>query len=161
MYYALFILGLVVLIFIVFALGEDGMRKIIVAVYTSILAVLILNIVVPVPSVDGGWVIGILAYSTHVVPVIFFYGIILSVISDMISFKVKKYSNVFSLVVHILFGIAFILPYGVIIQSTPFTQLTFIEIFFNYSTLLFSIFAVIFFSIDYILKQRLIRSVIS
>ncbi|PYZ93371.1 hypothetical protein CR194_09285 [Salipaludibacillus keqinensis] len=154
MYYAFFILSLIVVIFIVFAIGGDGMRKIMVAVYTSILAVLILNIVEPVPSEDGGWVIGILAYSIHVVPIVFIYGIISSVISDRISFKVKKYSNVISLALHILFGMAFILPYGVIIESIPFTQLTFSEIFFNYATLLFSIFAFIFFSIDYILKQK-------
>ena len=154
--YAVFILALIVLVFIVFAVGGDVMfkRKIMVAIYTSIMAVIVLNIIEPVPSVDGGWALGILVYSIHVVPVIFIYGIFSSAISEKISFAVGKYSNVFSLILHILFGIAFILPYGVIFVSLPFTQHTFSEIFFNYTTLLFSIFAVIFFIIDYILKRK-------
>jgi hypothetical protein len=154
--YILFLVAIIVVVFIVIAIGGDVMfkRKIMVAIYTSIMAVIVLNIMEPVPPVDGGWVLGILVYSIHAVPVIFIYGIFSSAISEKISFALEKYSNVLSLILHILFGIAFVIPYGVIFVSIPFTQLTFSEIFFNYATLLFSIFAVIFFIIDYILKRK-------
>lgn len=128
-------------------------RKIMVALYTSILAIIVLNIVEPVSSVDGGWALGILVYSTYVVPVIFIYGIIMSVISDKISFKVKKYSNIFSLALHLLFGLIFILPYGVLFESLPFLEMSLRDIFINPITILSTIFATIFFLIDYILKR--------
>jgi hypothetical protein len=155
---AFIISALIVVVFIVIVIGGVGMfkRKMMAAMYTSIIAVIILNIIEPVPSTDGGWALGILVYSIYAVPVIFIYGIFSSVISEKISFHVKKYSNVFSLVLHFLFGFAFVLPYGVIFDSTTFAQHTFGEIFFNPANFFFSIFAVIFFISDYILKRKFI-----
>lgn len=128
-------------------------RKVMVALYTSILAIIVLNIVDPVPSVDGGWALGILVYSTYVVPVIFIYGIITSIISDKISFKVKNYPNISSLVLHLLFGLTFILPYGVLFESLPFLEMSLRDLFINPITILSTILATIFFLIDYILKR--------
>lgn len=128
-------------------------RKVMVALYTSILAIIVLNIVDPVPSVDGGWALGILVYSTYVVPVIFIYGIITSIISDKISFKVKNYPNISSLVLHLLFGLTFILPYGILFESLPFLEMSLRDIFINPITILSTILATIFFLIDYILKR--------
>lgn len=128
-------------------------RKCMAALYTSIFAIIVLNIVVPVPSIDGGWVLGILVYSTYILPIIFIYGIITSVISDKISFKVENYSNVFSLVLHIAFGIVFIFPYGTLCESLPFLEMNLSDIFINRITILSAFIATTFFLIDCILKR--------
>ncbi|WP_088034959.1 hypothetical protein [Evansella clarkii] len=59
---AFIISALIVVVFIVIVIGGVGMfkRKMMAAMYTSIIAVIILNIIEPVPSTDGGWALGIL-----------------------------------------------------------------------------------------------------
>lgn len=128
-------------------------RKVMVALCTSILAIIMLNIVAPVPLVDGGLTLGILVYATYVIPVVFIYGIITSIISDKISFKAKRYPNIFALALHMLFGLSFILPYGVLFESLPFLEMGLKDIFINPIIILSTTLATFFFFIDYIFKR--------
>lgn len=156
MYYAIFILGLLALMFVGFGIGgaEVFHRKLRVALYTSILAIITMNIMDPVQSGDGGLVIGIVVYSVFIVPIIFFYGIIASIVSDKISLNAKKHPTLLSFVLHILFGLLFILPYSVLFEALPFLQLNIIDILINPVTRLSMPFALTFFMIDFILKLK-------
>ncbi|MBU9719835.1 MULTISPECIES: hypothetical protein [Bacillaceae] len=127
-------------------------RKIMVAIITSLIAVIVLNIVAPMSEADGGLFLGLLVYPIYIVPVVFIYGIISSVISELISAKVKSFNNALSLLLHMAFGAGFILPYGVYLESIPFTQHSFTEILLHPMTVYSTIFATIFFLIDYIVK---------
>lgn len=128
-------------------------RKVMVAVYTSIFAIIVLSIFESVPSVDGGWVLGLLIYSTYLLPVIFIYGITASILSEKLSFRFTLYPNILSLAFHLLFGLAFILPYGILFESLPFLDMSLKDIFINPITIWSVIFSIIFFFIDYILKE--------
>lgn len=66
-------------------------RKIYIALFTSILAVIFLNIMAPVPYQDGGLILGFVVYTLCIVSIVFIYGIISSVVSDKLSIKAKKY----------------------------------------------------------------------
>lgn len=132
-------------------------RKILVAFFTSVLVVIGLNLFEPVPFVDGGLALGILVYSTYVVPIIFIYGIVLSVIADKISLKAKKYKNTASFGFHILFGMGFILPYSIFFEYDPFPELSVINVVTDPITIFGFICSILFYIIDYILRKEFIR----
>lgn len=128
-------------------------RKIYVALFTSILAVIGLNILEPVPYQDGGIFLGIAVYSLYIVPVVFIYGIISSVTADKLSVKAKKFQEVISLVFHILFGLLFIIPYSIFYEYKPFARFNFVEVVTHPILVLCFIFSVVFFVIDRFLRK--------
>lgn len=132
-------------------------RKILVAFSTSVLAVIGLNLFEPVPFVDGGLALGILVYSSYVVPIVFIYGIVSSVIADKISLKAKKYKNPASFVFHILFGMGFILPYSIFFEYDPFPELSVINVVTDPITIFGFICSILFYIIDYILRKEFKR----
>src|SRR5699024_2640200 len=129
------------------------LRKVWAAFYTSILTIAGFNIVYPFHSADGGLVSGILIYSIYVVPIIFIYGIISSLISDGIGRKVKKYKESVSFFLHVLFGLGFILPYGLFFEYDPIPELNFVNVISHTVTILGALCAILFFVIDYILRR--------
>lgn len=136
---------------------EDGAmfkRKVYVALFTSILAVSALNIMEPVPFQDGGLFLGVVVYSLYIVPIVFIYGIFSSVVSDILSAKLKKYKEMTSLGFHILFGLLFILPYSNFYEYKPFVSLHFIEVVTHPIPVLCFMFSIIFFSLDRFLRNK-------
>lgn len=129
-------------------------RKVLVAFYTSLLAVVGLNLFDPVPSADGGSVTGILVYSIYVVPIIFIYGITSSIISDGISRKANKYKESVSLGLHALFGVGFILPYSLFFEYHPFPELSVVNVVTHPITIFGALCSILFFAIDYILRKK-------
>lgn len=123
-------------------------RKIYVALFTSILAVIGLNILEPVPYQDGGIFLGIAVYSLYIVPIVFIYGIFSSVIADKLSVKAKKFQKVISLGFHILFGLLFIIPYSIFYEYKPFATFNFVEAVTHPIPVLCFVFSVVFFVID-------------
>ena len=123
-------------------------RKIYVALFTSILAVIGLNILEPVPYRDGGIFLGIAVYSLYIVPIVFIYGITFSVISDKLSVKAKKYQEMISLGFHIIFGALFIIPYSIFYEYKPFATLNFIEVVTHPIPVFCFILSIIFFVMD-------------
>lgn len=129
-------------------------RKIYVALFTSILAVIVLNIMAPVPYQDGGLFLGFVVYSLYIVPIVFIYGIISSVVSDKLGVKAKKYKEITSLGFHIFGGLFFIIPYSIFYEYKPFASLNFIEVATHPIPVLCFVFSVVFFIIDRILRYR-------
>lgn len=99
--------------------------------------------------------IGILVYSMYVIPIVFLYGIISSVIAEGISLKAKQHQSLISLAIHILFGMAFLLPYGVFIEYDPIPKWSIINLITHPVVILGMISSSIFFSIDFISKKRI------
>ncbi|MDV2582392.1 hypothetical protein [Alkalibacillus haloalkaliphilus] len=128
-------------------------RKIMAALYTSLIAIVVVSVVWPFPFENEDWVFYVFIYATYIVPVIFIYGIVASITSDKISSYTKAYPNMLSLLLHIIFGIASILPYGVLFDHLLFLDMSLSEILINPITTLSTTFAIIFFFIDYILKR--------
>ena len=126
--------------------------------YTSIFGILILFLIEPVRLSDEDFVSIFLIYSLYVVPVVFLYGILTSILSELISVKAKKYPNTVSLLLHILFGAAFILPYGILFESLPFREMSIAEILVNPVTIASTTLAGTFFFIDYVLKRGVRKS---
>lgn len=116
-------------------------RKILTALITSAIAIVMLNILEPIPSSDGGWMLGILVYTIYSVPVVFIYGILCSIIADRISIKRKKFKKSFSFVLHVLFGAMFIIPYGIFLE------------FDSSGMVLGIIFSIVFYLVDVILNK--------
>lgn len=129
-------------------------RKIYVALFTSILAVIVLNIMAPVPYQDGGLILGFVVYSLYIVPIVFIYGIISSVISDKLSVNAKKYKEITSLGFHIFWGLFFIIPYSIFYEYKPFASLNFIEVVTHPIPVLCFVLSVVFFIIDRILRYN-------
>ena len=129
-------------------------RKIYVALFTSIFAVIVLNIMAPVPYQDGGLFLGFVVYSLYIVPIVFIYGIISSVVSDKLSVKAKQYKEITSLGFHILLGLFFIIPYSIFYEYKPFVSLNFIEVATHPIPVLCFVFSVVFFIIDRVLRNR-------
>ena len=129
-------------------------RKVYVAFFTSILAVIGLNVMEPVPDQEGGLFLGFVVYSLYIVPIVFIYGIICPVVSDTLSVKAKKHTEIISFGFHILFGLLFILPYSIFYEYKPFTSLHFTEIITHPISVLCFMFPVVFFSIDRMLRNK-------
>ena len=129
-------------------------RKLRSAWYTSILAVSLLLFMESVTIWDEDFISMCLIFLTYTVPVIFIYGSLSSVISEIISSKRKRHVFMSSLLLHILFGFAFILPYGLYFESLPFLNMNMAEILFNPVAMLSVFFAVVYFLIDYILQTK-------
>ena len=64
-----------------------------------------------------------------------------------------------SLLLHILFGFAFILPYGLYFESLPFLNMNMAEILFNPVAMLSAFFAAVYFLIDYILQTKVKKEI--
>lgn len=163
MYFAIFILALLALMFVGFGIGgaEVFHRKLWVALFTSILAIITMNILEFVPSDEGSLFVGIIVYSAFILPVIFFYGVMASILSDKISLNAKNYPTLFSFALHLLFGLLFILPYGVLFEGLPFLHLNIVDSLINPVTGLSVSFALTFFVFDHMLKLRSDKSSVS
>lgn len=129
-------------------------RKVYVALFTSILAVIVLNIMEPVPYQDGGVFLGFAIYSLYIIPIVFVYGIFSSVVSDRLSAKSKKLKEMKLLALHILLGLLFILPYSIFYEYKPFVSLHFIEIATHPIPVLCFVFSVVYFSLDRIIRNK-------
>lgn len=156
MVYAILLIGVITVVFLAIGTEEPGTfrRKMMTALFTSALSVLVLNLLDPVSSVDGGWMMGVIVYSLYIVPIMFIYGIITSVVSEKLSSKATSYRGGASLLLHMLFGFAFLLPYSLLFESLHFLSRSLVDIVIDPLTGVFVLFAVAFFFIDYLLKVR-------
>lgn len=129
-------------------------RKIFTAFYTVLLIVIYLNIFEPIPAVDGGLFTGVLVYSIYLVPIVFIYGLITSIIADQVGLKVKKYKTSLSFGLHLFFGAAFIIPYSIFLESDPIPELSIVNVLTYPVTVLGFGSSALFFLIDRILLKR-------
>ncbi len=127
-------------------------RKLYVAFYTSILAVTTLFIIEPIQAVDGGIMMAILVYGSFVVPAVYIYGILTSMIAEKIGSKVEKEWVTFG--IHFLFGLGFIIPYYFIFDPQTIFQLSLAEMMTDSITWLGALFSIIFYFIDRLLKRK-------
>lgn len=128
-------------------------RKLKVALFTYLLAIVGMNIVQPVPSVDGGLLMGLLVYPVYLLPLVFLYGILCSILVDQIVLSFKSHFVLASLFLHVFFGLLCPIVYGWLFESLALADLTFKDIFLNPIAILSMVLAVIFFTIDLILKR--------
>jgi len=127
-------------------------RKLYVAFYTSILAVAILYLVEPVPSIDGGIITGILVYTSIVVPIVYVYGILTSMFAEKLGNKLER--EWISFGAHLLFGLCFIIPYYFIVDPQTLFQLVVTEMMTNPIIWLGALFSIIFYFNDRLLIKR-------
>ncbi|KYG29245.1 hypothetical protein [Alkalihalobacillus trypoxylicola] len=119
------------------------LQKIIVAFISSIILVLFLPVIFPILE-KTSYFQNVIFYAIFLTPVIFIYGILTSLLSDFLAVKYSRnYERTASFFFHILFGIAFILPYSMIFDSSIFD-----EGLFNFATIAGPLCAIIFFGIN-------------
>lgn len=133
-------------------------RKMKVALFTSLFAILGINLVLPVPKLDGGLFLGLLVYPVYLVPLVFVYGIAASSLSDWIGSRAKKCAKILSLFLHIFFGVIFPLVFGLLFESLSLADFGLKEIFLAPIAILSMVLAGLFFIIDLFLKRRVALS---
>jgi hypothetical protein len=106
-----------------------------------------LHILIPIPDADGGFIKGVLIYSMLLVPTMFIYGVSASIIADKIGSKARTYKKLSSFLLHLVFGIAFIIPFSVL------EPVVWEEGLVNFITINGFIYSAIFFIIDSSLRK--------
>lgn len=131
-------------------------RKVLTAFYTSLLAIVSLTIFEYISgnALEGELFSVILGYTIFVVPIVFVYGIISSLIADGISKKVKKHRNSISFGFHIFFGVGFILPYSLFFEYQPFSELNVVNVMTHPVTFFGALFSILFFIIDFFIRKK-------
>lgn len=129
-------------------------RKILVAVYVSLLAIVCLTLFESFSAEDGELFTVLFVYSIYVVPIVFIYGITSFLIAEKISGKVVNFKNFVSFGLHFLFGVGFIIPYSLFFEYKPFPELTVVNVLTHPVTMFGALFSVLFFILEYILRKK-------
>ncbi|GAA0305734.1 hypothetical protein GGQ92_003290 [Gracilibacillus halotolerans] len=122
--------------------------KVTVAFITSGVLAFLLPIILPVFP-EFTYFQNVFMYALYAPPLIFTYGILTSSLSDYLSRKPNyQHKRLVSFMFHVLFGIAFILPYGIIFDPSIFT-----EGIMNFATISGTFSAVVYFVINKIVSK--------
>lgn len=143
-------------------------RKVLAAFFTSLLAIASLFLYERMawghPLAEGEGFGLILGLTIYVVPIIFIYGTLCSVLAEVMSQRREKLQWLHSLLYHVLFGMAFIVPYALFFESNPFPTFSLLAVLMHPVTLLGGLFALLFLLIDRLIgyvehKQRVEKTV--
>jgi hypothetical protein len=117
--------------------------KITAAFISSLILVLFLPTILPV-LMEASYFENVLIYVLYGVPTIFTYGILASILADSLSRKLNvQFEKILSLLFHFLFGMAFVIPYGIYFDRSVFT-----EGILNFPSIVGSISSIIFFIVN-------------
>src|SRR5699024_4970112 len=133
-------------------------RKIFAAIIVSFIAIPCLTLVESFYDSfsveDGELILVLFFYSIYFIPIIFIYGIIISLIAEKISRKVTQFKQLVSFGLHLLGGAGFIIPYILFIEYNLFPVLTVLTVITHPVNIFSALFAIIFIEIDNILSRK-------